>query len=90
MNSYKKKTFFLQRYKQFEQAKQNGKPANYDFNDLNLTVYMPKSAIERQKQIIISETPSNKDVIRQINLKRQEFLTSKVKDFIKKLSINRQ
>ncbi len=85
-NMKKRDPIFAKRYKQFISSKMNGKPAHYDENDLNARVFVPKWTIERQKQVMISESRTQMELIREMNIKKQLHFDDRVKSFIKKLS----
>jgi len=76
---------FAKRYKQHMASRQCGKPADFDPNDNNFKLLMPKLAIEREKQKIIIRPESGKEAIRRVNEMQLKAINHKVDAFVKNL-----
>lgn len=80
----KRDPIFAKRHTQFINAKRNGKPANYDDNDINTKLFFPKWQIKKQRQEMEEEKPSGIQILREHNQKNHQFINEKVKLFSKK------
>ena len=80
----KRDPIFAKRHNQFLSAKRNGKAANYDENDINSRVFMPKWSIQKQKCEMQVETRSELDLLRIHNRQNLKLLDDKVQSFVKK------
>jgi hypothetical protein len=76
---------FAKRYKQHMASRQCGKPADFDPNDNNFKLLMPKLAIEREKQKIIIRPESGKEAIRRVNEMQLKAINHKVDAFVQNL-----
>lgn len=76
---------FAKRYKQYKSAKLINRPPDFDPNDVNIKVRIPKSTLEREKAVIIKKIDNDKDLINKIHMEQQRIYSNKVKEFLSKL-----
>jgi hypothetical protein len=77
---------FAKRYKQYKLAKQINRPPDFDPNDINIKIRIPKSTLEREKAIIMKKIDNEKEFYNKINMEQQRIYSIKVKEFLSKLS----